>query len=167
LGVVPFSQELRKPTLNQIAHQVRGEFIAGTDHKRRRASKIIIGAMSSRNAESFFEAGTLLITPGDREDLILTALGASHGQIAGVLLTGNLLPQEGVLQVIQSRNLPFITSKYDSYTVASAINRMTVKTEVGDRDKISLIQSLVESHVDIDRIIQAAMPKENPQLPLI
>jgi BioD-like phosphotransacetylase family protein len=167
LGVVPFSQELRKPTLNQIAHQVRGEFIAGTDHKRRRASKIIIGAMSSRNAESFFEAGTLLITPGDREDLILTALGASHGQIAGVLLTGNLLPQEGVLQVIQSRNLPFITAKYDSYTVASAINRMTVKTEVGDRDKISLIQSLVESHVDIDRIIQAAMPKENPQLPLI
>ena len=167
LGVVPFSQELRKPTLNQIAHQVRGEFIAGADHKRRRASKIIIGAMSSRNAESFFEAGTLLITPGDREDLILTALGASHGQIAGVLLTGDLIPQEGVLQVIRSRNLPFITAKFDSYTVAAAINRMTVKTEVGDRDKISLIQSLVESHVDIDQIIQAAMPKENPQLPLI
>lgn len=170
LGVMPLSQELRKPTLNQVCQQVRGEFLAGAEHKRRRVAKVIIGAMSSRNAEHYFEPGTLVITPGDREDLILTALGsgtpgAEH--VTGVILTGGLLPQNGVMDLIRQRSLPFITVNYDSYTVASAINRMTVKTEVGDRDKIEMIQALVENHVDIDQLLDLVKPTPTNQLALL
>jgi BioD-like phosphotransacetylase family protein len=159
LGVIPMSQELRRPTMNQVAHQVKGEFISGAEHKRRRVARVMIGAMSSKNAESFFEAGTLIITPGDREDIIMAAVGwnQTHSNaVAGLVLTGGLIPQEGVMAVVRENGLPVVSSKYDSYSVAAAINKMTVKTEVGDRDKIALIQRLVEENVNVDAILASA-----------
>jgi BioD-like phosphotransacetylase family protein len=66
------------------------------------------------------------------------------------------LPQTGLLKVMQSKAIPFISVKQDSYTAATRIHEMTVKTEPGDKQKIELIQHLIESHVDIPRIIEGA-----------
>lgn len=156
LGVMPFNVELRKPTLNQVCQMLKGRFLAGADHKRRRVAKVTIGAMSYRNVENYFEPGSLIITAGDRESLILTVLGenASHrSPVAGVVLTSGLLPGQEILELMQLRQIPFIATELGAYEVASAINQMTVKTEVGDRDKIALIQDLVTHHVDLDRIL--------------
>jgi BioD-like phosphotransacetylase family protein len=50
--------------------------------------------------------------------------------------------------------LPIIASPMDSYTIASRIHSMTVKTLPGDADKIERIQSLVSDHVNVDRILE-------------
>jgi BioD-like phosphotransacetylase family protein len=162
LGAIPLHQELRRPTLHQICQQVQGEFLAGAEWKRRHASKIVIGAMSARNAEKYFEPGALIITPGDREDLIMACLGGPKNQVAGLVLTGGLLPQDGVVDFIRAQTVPCITAQGDSFAVTAAINRMTVKTEVGDRGKIELIQSLVENHVNVDRIVQLVNGARDP-----
>jgi BioD-like phosphotransacetylase family protein len=59
-------------------------------------------------------------------------------------------------------------ARYDCYTVASKINQMTVKTEPGDEEKIKMIYQLINQNVDIDRIIQRALPSgtDSRQLPL-
>ena len=49
LGMIPLHTELYKPTVNQACMQLRGEFIAGAQHKRRRIARTGIGAMSSRH----------------------------------------------------------------------------------------------------------------------
>jgi BioD-like phosphotransacetylase family protein len=162
LGAIPLHQELRRPTLHQICQQVQGEFLAGSEWKRRHASKIVIGAMSARNAEKYFEPGALIITPGDREDLIMACLAGPKNQVAGLVLTGGLLPQDGVVDLIRAQTVPCITAHGDSFAVTAAINRMTVKTEVGDRGKIELIQSLVENHVNVDRIVQLVTGTRDP-----
>jgi BioD-like phosphotransacetylase family protein len=170
LGVIPLSHELRRPTINQVALQLKGEFLSGAEHKRRRVSRVIIGAMSSKNAESFFEAGTLIITPGDREDIILAAVGwnQTHTQaVTGLVLTGGLVPQDGVMAMVREKGLPVVSCKADSYSAASAINKMTVKTEVGDRDKIALIQKLIDENVNVNAILSAAQSKcAQDELPL-
>lgn len=156
LGVVPFHKELYKPTLNQICDRLKGVFLAGRKHRRRRVNKITIGAMSHHSVESFFDPGTLIITAGDRENLILTVLGQREKQgehIAGVVLTSGMVPGEDVLEIMRARDVPFIATGLGAYDVASAINRMTVKTEVGDTDKIGLIQKHIGKHVDLDRIL--------------
>jgi hypothetical protein len=164
LGVMPLNQELRKPTLHQVCQQLNGEFLAGAEHKRRRVGKVVIGAMSSYQVDKYLEPNSLLITSGDREDMILTATQAYRSQkrpnLAGIVLVDGVLPSPGVLRFICQYDLPYIACSCDSYTAATRITRMTVKTEAADREKIALIQQLVEGHVKIDHIIAAGYPQQ-------
>jgi BioD-like phosphotransacetylase family protein len=159
LGMIPLHTELYKPTVNQACQQLKGEFLAGAQHKRKRIARIGVGAMSSRNAERLLSPGTLIITPGDREDLIMMVLNddsktASRNQLAGMVLTDGILPHETVMELIRQRSIPVISTQSDVSSATTTIARMTVKTEVGDRDKIGLIQKLIQDHVQVDRIIE-------------
>ena len=158
LGMIPLHTELYTPTANQACVQLRGEFIAGAQHKRRRIARVGIGAMSSRHADRLLMPGTLIITPGDREDLIMMILNEdfspSRGHLAGVVLTDGILPNDTVMDLIRQRNIPFISTNADVSAAATTIARMTVKTEVGDSDKIGLIQGLIHEHVQVDRIVE-------------
>jgi BioD-like phosphotransacetylase family protein len=158
LGMIPMHTELYKPTVNQACLRLKGEFLAGAQHKRRRISRIGVGAMSCRNAERLLQPGTLIITPGDRDDLIMMVLEEDakphlRGHLAGVVLTDGILPPDNVLQMIRERSIPFISTVADISHATTAIGHMTVKTEVGDRDKIGVIQNLIHEHVYVDRII--------------
>ena len=159
LGMIPMHTELYKPTVNQACLRIRGEFIAGAQHKRRRIGRIGVGAMSRKNAERLLQPGTLIITPGDREDIIAMALddesrNGSRGYLAGVVLTDGILPDNDLMDRIRKGTTPFISTACDISTATTQIGHMTVKTEVGDRDKIGLIQSLIHEHVQVDRIIE-------------
>jgi BioD-like phosphotransacetylase family protein len=159
IGAIPEEPILANATLGQIAKTIRGQFINGKTKSRRRVQKIVIGAMNSSHAMEYFKPGTLIITPGDRDDVILAALSTStlselDGQsIAGLVLSGDLTPSAPVLQLLQASDVPTITSPLDSYTVASSIHSMTVKTLPGDVEKIDKIQALIENHLQIDRLL--------------
>ncbi len=159
LGALPEEPILANATLGQIAKTTRGSFINGRTKSRRRVQKVVIGAMSSTHAMEYFKPGTLIITPGDRDDVILAALSAStlselDGQtIAGLVLAGDLSPSPPVLELLQHSDVPTIASPLDSYNVASAIHSMTVKTLPGDIEKIDKIQSLIETHMDVEKLL--------------
>lgn len=165
LGLMPYNTELRKPTLNQVREEIRGEFIAAQEFKRRRISRVQIAAMSARNVSHYFEPGTLIITAGDRESLIEAVLGKNPSEaapITGVVLTEGYMPPTELLEAIKQSHIPFIRCSGDIYSVASAINRMTVKTEIGDKDKINLIENLISQNVDVDRIIKIVSSGDSP-----
>ncbi|MEA3212158.1 MAG: phosphate acetyltransferase [Chthoniobacter sp.] len=159
IGAIPDEPILSNATLGQIAKTIRGSFINGKSKSRRRVQKVVIGAMSSTHAMEYFKPSTLIITPGDRDDVILAALSAStlsenDGQtIAGLVLAGDLIPSPPVLELLQASDVPTITSALDSYSVASSIHSMTVKTLPGDLEKIDKIQALIERYVQIDRLL--------------
>lgn len=159
LGAIPEEPILANPTLGQIAKTTKGTFINGKTKSRRRVQKIIIGAMNSSHAMEHFKPGTLIITPGDREDVILAALSSStlsemDGQsIAGLVLSGDMRPSGPVMELLKNSDVPTIASPQDSYTVASSIHSMTVKTLPGDVEKIDKIQNLIERYVEVDRLL--------------
>ena len=172
LGMIPMHTELFKPTVNQARLRLKGEFIAGAQHKRRRVSRIGVGAMSCKNSEHLLQPGTLIITPGDREDLIMMILNngdskfLARGHLAGVVLTDGILPPESVLQMIRERAVPFISTPLDISSATTTIGHMTIKTEVGDGDKIGVIQKLVQDHVQVDRIVDLIQADSSRQLHL-
>jgi BioD-like phosphotransacetylase family protein len=51
----------------------------------------------------------------------------------------------------------------DTYTVASSVHDLLVKTHPADREKIELIKELVAAHLDVDRILAVAT---EPRLPV-
>jgi BioD-like phosphotransacetylase family protein len=78
---------------------------------------------------------------------------SSRAHLAGVVLTDGILPSEKILDSIRETSIPFISTAADISSATTSIDHMTVKTEAGDRDKIGVIQKLVQDHVQVDRII--------------
>ncbi len=159
LGVIPAEAVLATPTLDQIAAVVGGSFLNAPGEGRRSVERVIIGAMNSTHVIEHFRPGTLVITPGDREDVILAALSTctlterDGNSLAGLVLSGDLVPHQNVLDLLKNSHLPVIGSPYDSYVVASRVHSMSVKTLPGDRQKIGRIQALVDEHIDIDALL--------------
>ncbi|HZJ16904.1 MAG TPA: AAA family ATPase [Chthoniobacteraceae bacterium] len=159
LGVIPEEPLLANATLGQICKTIKGDFLHGKTKSRRRVQKIIIGAMNSTHVMEHFRPGTLVITPGDREDVVLAALSTCSlseldgRSIAGLILAGNMTPHANVLELLARADMPTIVSPLESYAVASSIHSMTVKTLPGDIEKIDRIQALIEGHIDIDRLL--------------
>jgi BioD-like phosphotransacetylase family protein len=156
LGAIPADPVLTHPTLGQVCRAVKGEFINARSSFRRLARKVLIGDMETGHLLTHFSPGTLIITPGDREDVVLAAVslvGRQSRGLCGLVLSGGLRPHDGVMQMLIESDLPAIASEYDSYTIASRIHSMTIKTLPGDTEKISRIQELAEKHVDLDSLL--------------
>jgi BioD-like phosphotransacetylase family protein len=157
LGVIPHQRMLSSPTLDLIREELKAEMLNGSKQLNNLVDDVVVGAMGVHNAINFFKPGVLLITPGDREDIVVAAstpIGA-NAQLAGIVLTGNLRPSFTVLKVIQNMSCPVLLAKDDSYQVASKVHDLTIKTRPHDIEKISLIRNLIAEHVDVARILEA------------
>ena len=159
LGMIPYLGELRRPILGQLARELGGEFLSGESFKRRRVRSIAIGAMTAARIKDQLGPGVLLITPGDREDLLMAVMefqgkGAAETKMAGIILTDGLRPQAGLLKLMNDKGVPSVAVAADSYSVTAKIDRMTVKTDPGDEEKIKVIQQTVAKHIDLESILK-------------
>ena len=160
LGLLPEEKTLSSPSLKQIRERVSARLLNRDDSfSTQRFDNIIIGAMT---ATRFLEAilpNTLLITPGDREDIIIAALShhenVEKGSVSGIILTRGIEPSPGLAKRIHNSCIPVIIADSDSYTVASRIHGMTVKTQPEDEDKIPLIKDLVQKNIDLNQIVES------------
>src|SRR5438874_11836206 len=79
LGVIPHHEVLSQPTLQSIRDELQAEMLNDCQDIHSLIHHVVVGAMAVQNAMSYFQPGILLITPGDREDIILAAASCSDG----------------------------------------------------------------------------------------
>ncbi|MDQ1339653.1 MAG: phosphate acetyltransferase, partial [Campylobacterota bacterium] len=118
-----------------------------------------IAAMSVENFLSHTEDGDLIIAPGDRADIILAVIASNYSKefpsIAGMLLTGGLLPCKNVKKLIDSLdsiNFPIISTKSDTYKAAVDVEKVPAKIYPYSYRKIALTMGLFFDNVDISEI---------------
>jgi len=159
LGVIPHRDILSRPTLTVIRDELDAARLNQSEQMQNVVSDVVVGAMSVNNAKTFFKRGVLLITPGDREDLIYAAassIGSADAEaMAGIVLTGNLLPHPDVMKIIQTLPCPVLAVAADSYKVASKVHDLIVKTKPADTEKISLIRDLIAKNVNVKKILDS------------
>ncbi len=159
LGVIPHRDILSRPTLTVIRDELDAEPLNNSSQMQNIVDDVVVGAMSVNNAKSFFKRGVLLITPGDREDLIYAAAAsiaaADAEAMAGIILTGNLRPHTDVLKIISKLPCPVLAVAADSYRVASKVHDLIVKTKPADAEKISLIRDLIAKNVNVKKILDS------------
>ncbi|MFM1767552.1 MAG: hypothetical protein RJA22_81 [Verrucomicrobiota bacterium] len=159
LGVIPNQPVLSRPTLLSIRDELEAQFLNSDRQSHNLVRDVVVGAMGVNNAMRYFKEGVLLITPGDREDIILAAAtsmgGAGGPQLSGIVLTGDLRPGESILKAIRALPFPVLLARQDSYEVASKVHDLIVKTRPDDTEKIALIRKLITQHVDVNRILKA------------
>ena len=160
LGVIPYHPFLSMPTIKQILEEARFELLCGKDYVEKYISRVIVGAMQPREAIKYIIDDSLLITPGDREDMLMTALGCCREndkeqlKVAGIILSGGITPDKSIMELLNKANIPVLLAKSDTYSVASTVHDLTVKIRPCDTDKISAVIKLIKDNVDLDSILK-------------
>src|SRR5450432_4327588 len=80
LGVLPYEQTLCNPSLDLIREELKAELLNTPPTLHTLVADVVVGAMSAQNAMKFFTPNMLLITPGDREDIVLAACTSIEAQ---------------------------------------------------------------------------------------
>ena len=157
LGVIPENTKLSEPSLSQIIHEIRGECLNTTNNiQSKKIKKVVIGAKTGLSTIDDIEEGTLIITSGDREDIIQPCIKSNKASmLSGIILTNAITTNDATLEDIQTSEIPFILSNDSSYSVISRMNKMNIKTQPHDVDKISIIKEILKSNIDLKEIEEA------------
>jgi len=160
--VIPNDDILGKATVGEIAHALSGSCIqCEQDGMNREVKHVVVAAMQLRNFLDHIEEGSLIITPGDRADIILGTLATffseTYPNIAGIVLTGGLSPEPPVQRLIdglrstQVSRLPTPVISVASDTYQTATNAHTVRSALtpDNNRKIATALGLFESHVEM------------------
>ena len=160
LGVIPHDPILSSPTVEQVMNQLDLKLLCGKSNLATHVEHTIVAAMEPHNMITYLKDGTLVITSGDRIDNILVSV-SSHliskkkkFRIAGIILTGGLLPNPKIIDLLEKSKIPVLLSPQDTYKVAAKIETITYKIEKTDKDKIREATWLVKRYVDVDAILE-------------
>jgi BioD-like phosphotransacetylase family protein len=158
LGCIAYSELLANPSLELVATHLDGELLAGEATPGATIGWVVIGAMRADHAVDFLRPRTLVITPGDREDLIRAAIEANRvsgeePRVIGLILTGGFEPPEPILADLRAAGLFTSLVRSDTYRTAQAVDEILVKTHSGDTEKIATIIDLVGRAIDVDALL--------------
>lgn len=159
LGVLPYDEVLPAPTVGEVLEEIHGELVSDSLDPalmNTLVKQVLVGAMSTHQALDYFSPGSLIITPSDREDIILAAIGLTIADsaknletVAGMVLTGKVLPHPAIMDLIRHCRIPIISCPKDTYTVASQVHDLLAKIRPADQSKIEHATRLVGQYFDM------------------
>jgi phosphate acetyltransferase len=159
--ILPEESLLGKPTVGEIAADLEGRLLQGDpDGLNREVLDIKIAAMNLPHFLDYISDGTLIITPGDRSDVILGSLAAAvsetYPNISGLLLTGGLPLEPQVQRLIEGTQkaspIPIFSVDTDTYTTAMKAGSVRAALTPQNERKIASAIGIFEAHVDIPEI---------------
>jgi phosphate acetyltransferase len=160
LGTIPWQRDLISPRTLDIARQLKTRTINAGEIDTRRVKTISLCARTLPNMLNRLTAGTLIVTPGDRVDVILAcALAETNGTpLAGLVLTGGLLPDDDVLRLCQkaiTSGLPILSVENDTFACASQLHGINTAVPEDDLQRIDLIRAHIAEHIDVPALLTA------------
>jgi hypothetical protein len=152
LGMMPYTPSLRRLHVFEIVEELNGLVLTGSENLDGLVEKTLIGAMSQESALKYFErvAGKAVITGGDRNEIIMSALNTSTSCI---VLTGGLLPSRETIDRAIALGVPMISVKEDTLSASEIVERMIARIDPTDEKKIRTIKEEVARNVDLARIL--------------
>ena len=158
ITIIPKIHNLASPTIKEIIKALDGKVLFGKDMLNNLIENFSVGAMQLRNYLTHLKENALVITPGDRADIILGGLQANisknYPKISGIVLTGGLIPEESILKLIEglSSVVPIISVNGGTYFVTNSIGNIKAKIYAENTEKIATSISTFEKHVDTNKL---------------
>ncbi|MBW2003794.1 MAG: phosphotransacetylase family protein [Deltaproteobacteria bacterium] len=152
IGVIPYREELTYFSVNYLAERLLAKVLTGEGGLNNVVENILVGAMSTSTAlryPPFLKENKVIITGGDRSDMILASLETNA---VGIILTGNILPTQSIISKASELNVPLLLATSDTYQTAKQIDNLEPLLTKGDAEKIGLWEQLVREHLDIREI---------------
>ncbi len=156
---VPDEPALGKPTMNDVAKWLNAEVLYGDKRLDTLVGDYLIAAMQVHNFLDYLNDGNLVITPGDRTDIILAALASRVSSacpdIAGVLLTGGLRLPVNVAQLLEGWTgvpVPVLLTEAHTYKTVQMLSELYGRIEPENMQKINTALGHFDRHVNSKEI---------------
>lgn len=159
LGVIPWKQELSSPRVLDIARELKAEVLYEGEIKTRRVLRVSICARTMPNMLTTLRPGTLVVTPGDREDILLaTAMSALNGTpLAGLLITGGMQPSKELMNLCQKAiqtGVPILKTDLNTFRSAQKLSDFDTQVPDDDYERVQLIMSGITEHLKKETLLE-------------
>jgi phosphate acetyltransferase len=134
------------------------KLLFGKERLSNQVDNFVTGAMQVPNFLKFIKENVLIITPGDRGDIIIAALQAnlstSYPQIAGIVLTAGTEPEEPIIRLIEGLQtvVPIIAVKSGTFQTTTQIGNIRSKIKADNPKKIQLAVDVFNKYVDVAKL---------------
>ncbi|GLZ75542.1 phosphate acetyltransferase [Actinorhabdospora filicis] len=171
--VMPETPALTAPTVGELAAACGAELIAGSrELLGREARGLLVGAMTLPNLLDHLVDGAVVMTPGDRTELLLGLLVAHHSvgvpAVGAIMLTGGIRPPLQIRRLLAGVDaaLPILLTEADTFETATRLNAVKGTMTAGSDGKIATALGMFATSVDgatlLDRMRLAASPAVTP-----
>jgi BioD-like phosphotransacetylase family protein len=152
IGIIPYRSELSCFSVGNLASSLFARVITGEGGLHNIVKNILIGAWSAHvfmQDPIFKKSHKLIITGGDRADMILASL---ESDTSGIILTNNILPPSNIICKAAERNIPLLMVSSDSFQTARQIERLEPLLNREDAEKVELLKQLFTKHGKVDEV---------------
>ncbi|NWF36256.1 phosphate acetyltransferase [Mariprofundus sp. KV] len=169
IGCIPWQPSLTAPRMCDIASYLDAKVLNEGDIRLRRVQRMELCARTLANIHSVYQPHTLLIFPGDRDDVfVAVCMAAMNGvRIAGILLTGGLRPSFGMMNLCEQAlrtGIPLLLVESSSFQTASKLAHMPAEVAVDDFDLIDQAVDHVANYLDAGWLKARCAIERKPRL---
>jgi len=170
VSAIPRDENLLKPSMRDIMNYFNGKVLFGENHLEKPVKHYEVGAMQLRHYLPRLRDKSVVITPGDRADLILGAIQADKSEaypdISGLILTGGITPEKPVIKLIEgiTTTLPIVVIKPNTYEATAKISELKPRINPYDVRKIMKSISLFKKHVNVKKILDKLVQYSNDKM---
>ncbi|RMC93421.1 phosphate acetyltransferase [Aquitalea palustris] len=171
IGAIPSEPELLAPRTLDVAHYLQARVLHAGQISRRRVRSMAVTARTVPNVVHLLKPGALIVTAGDREDIVLgTSMAAMNGvPLAGLLLTCDSLPDPRIQQLCHqafTSGLPVMTTTHNTFETASFLSNMSRQVPADDLERMERVIDFVAEHLDADKLKRnVGAPREHRMPP--
>jgi phosphate acetyltransferase len=157
-AVIPEDKGLLNPTMKEIYQQLNGKLLLGEGELSNQVDTFITGAMQVPHFLNHIKDNSLIVTPGDRGDIIIASMQANlsvnYPRVAGIVLTAGIEPEEPVLRLLEGLQtvVPIIVVKTGTWRTTTQIGAIQSRISADNTKKVQLAISTFEKYVDIKRL---------------
>jgi phosphate acetyltransferase len=152
---IPSHKDLSNPTMKEIFESVGGKLLFGENLLSNQVDTSIVGAMQLHNCLTRLSKNTLIVTPGDRGDIIIGAVQANNSKnypkVAGIILTGGLVPEPTIMKLLEGLDtlVPIISVESGTFKTVNRVAGTRARILPDSKEKIALAISLFDTHVNV------------------
>ncbi len=155
LSIIPSNKDLDNPSMKEIANAIGGKVILGQENLNNQVDHSIVGAMQLRNLLLRLQPNTLIVTPGDRGDIIIAAMQANissnYPKVAGLILTGGLEPEEPILRLIEGLEtvVPVVQVQTGTFETVTNVSKTPSRISMDNSRKIQLAINTFDKYINV------------------
>lgn len=155
LAVIPEDKGLQSPTMKDIFQHLDGKLLFGEEYLSNRVDNFVTGAMQVPNFLNHIKDHVLIVTPGDRGDIIIGSLQAnlstSYPKVSGIVLTAGSEPEEPIIRLINGleNTVPIISVTTGTFQTITEIASVKPRITIDNVQKIELAINTFNKYVDV------------------
>lgn len=153
LASIPWNPSLNAARASDLASYLQCQVLNEGELATRRLSEVVFCARDVQNMVDYIKPGSLLVTSGDRSDIIISiALAAMNGtKIGALLLTGGYNLDERVKKLCEqafATGLPILQTEDHTWQTAIDLQHFNTEIPADDAERINLIADYVAGFID-------------------